>query len=637
MLILLNSNVQSMSLKESNLIIGFLEGLRPTPDLKVWEWADKYRMLSSVSSAEAGRWRTDRVPYMREVFDKLSPSDPCKEVCLMKGVQIAGTEAALNLVGAFIDLEPCPIMYVMPTVDMAKQLSKKRIAHMISECPSLDKKIFGMNKKVGGSSMLEKSYAGGSLSLTGANSASGLRSNPVRVLALDEVDAYPLNLEGEGSPIKLAEARTSTFSRNRKIFKLSTPTVSGASVIEHAMESTDVRKYNVPCPHCGTFQILEFKNLKWEDKDASTAKYECAHCEELIPERYKTQMLANGVWKSTKPENESKYKAGYAINSLYSPLGWIGWDEIAQMWMDDKDDPIRFKTFVNTILGEPWIEKGESPDWEDIFNRREDYKHNSPPNEVEMITSGVDVQKDRLELEIVGWCRNKQTYSIDYRILHGDTTKKEVWDKLTEVIHETWIRPDGIELPLQTMCIDSGYNTTIVYDYCRKFSASRVMPIKGQDNMKTIVSNPRVVDHDRNGKKIGRVKVWSVGSSIIKTEIYANLKLRQTEEGAYPDRYCHFPEYPIEFFKGLTAESLQFKIQNGFRKYQWVKDYVRNEPLDCRVYARAAVYLAGFDRMNDKAWEKLLESRKKMKKGHDKPQNQVKPTKKKTNSFWNGR
>lgn len=635
---MIDTEEQSTSSTESNLILGFLEGLRPTPKLKVWEWADKYRFLSSVSSAEAGRWRTSRVPYMYEIFDKLSPSDPCKEVVLMKGVQIAGTEAALNLVGAFIDLEPCPIMYVMPTVDMAKQLSKKRVAHMISECPSLDSKVFGMHKKSGGSSMLEKSYAGGSLSLTGANSASGLRSNPVRVLALDEVDAYPLNLEGEGSPIKLAEARTSTFSRNRKIFKLSTPTVSGASAVEHALETTDVRKYNVPCPFCGSYQILEFKNLIWEDDDASTAKYKCSHCEELIPERYKTEMLAQGEWKPTVPENVSKYKAGYSINSLYSPLGWIGWDEIAQKYMDEHDDPILFKTFVNTILGEPWIEKGEAPDWEIIFGRREDYKHNNPPNEVEIITAGVDVQKDRLELEIVGWCRDKQTYSIDYRMLWGDTTETEVWDKLTEVVNETWIRPDGIELPLQAMCIDSGYNTTYVYEYCKKFTGNKVMPIKGQDNQKTIVSNPKSVDIDRNGKKVGSVRLWHVGSSIIKSEIYANLKLNQTEEGEYPNRYCHFPEYPVEYFKGITAERLQFKLVNGFRKYQWVKEYPRNEPLDCRVYARAAAYISGYDRMNDKKWDKLKEKRKKVKEGHEKPQpQQPKKKKRKGSSFWGER
>lgn len=628
-------------MQTTDLIESFLKGLRPTPSLKVWEWADKYRMLSSVSSAEAGQWRTSRVPYMFEIFDKLSPTDPCREVDLMKGVQIAGTEAALNLVGCYIDIEPCPIMYVMPTVDMAKQLSKKRMAHLISECSSLNSKIAGMHKKVGGSSMLEKSFAGGSLSLTGANSASGLRSNPVRVLALDEVDAYPLNLEGEGSPVKLAEARTSTFSRNKKIFRLSTPTVSGASVIERNIEKSDKRLYHVPCPHCKEKQPLKFENLKWDDKDPETAKYACEHCGVLIEERYKTWMLSidsGAEWIPSKPENTSKYRAGYAINSLYSPLGWISWAEIARKFMDEKDDPILFKTFVNTILGEPWAEKGESPDWEIIFGRREDYRHNVPPNVVEMITAGVDVQKDRLELEIVGWCRNKQTYSIDYRVLIGDTTESEVWDSLSEVINETWLRPDGTELVMNMMCIDSGYNTSIVYDFCRGFSPNKVVPIKGQDNMKTIVSSPRNVDVGRSGKKVGKVKVWSVGSSVIKSEIYSNLKLSESDDGVFPDRYCHFPEYPVEFFKGMTAEVLKYKMVNGFRKYGWVKEYLRNEPLDCRVYARAAANLAGFDRMNDRQWDALLGQYKVVKTGHDTPQKRLKKRKpKKKSDFWAGR
>lgn len=624
-------------MSDTNLIRSFLEGLRPTPQLKVWEWADRYRMLSSVSSAEAGRWRTSRVPYMYEIFEKLSPNDPCREVVLMKGVQIAGTEAALNCVGAFIDVEPCPIMYVMPTVDMAKGLSKKRVQHMIQECETLNLKVTPMNRREGSSSLLEKFYAGGALTLTGANSAAGLRSQPIRVLILDEVDAYPLNIEGEGSPIKLAEARTTTFSRNKKIFKLSTPTVSGRSAIEHALEGTDKRHLHVPCPHCGAFQTLRFDNLKWPKDEPEKAAYLCEHCDELIDERHKTVMLTAGKWIPSEPDKSSQYKAGYIINSLYSPLGWMSWAEIATKFLSEKDDPILFRTFVNTVLGEPWEERGDAPEWENIFNKREKYPMNQPTDDVRMITVGADVQKDRIEYEVVGWCKDRSTYSIDYRVLHGDTSEREVWNELAKVVSETWMRPDGVELPMMLMAVDSGFNTQFAYDFCRRFDASKVVPIKGgPDTQRTIISTPRNVDVSIHGKATGTIKLWSVGGGVVKSEIYANLRLNPNEDGTFPPNYCHFPEYAPEFFKGITAEQIEFKTINGFRRYTWVKKYARNEPLDCRVYARAAATIAGMDRFNDQHWERLVGNYRRVVKGKDEPQPPKMKVKRKSN-FWGDR
>ncbi len=620
-----------------DLIYGFLEGLRPTPSLTVWEWADKYRMLSSVSSAEAGRWRTDRVPYMREIFTKLSPDDPCQEVVLMKGVQISGTEAALNCVGAYIDLEPCPIMYVMPTVDMAKGLSKKRLHHMISECPTLAAKVTQMNRREGSSSLLEKFYAGGALTLTGANSAAGLRSQPIRVLILDETDAYPLNIDGEGSPIKLAEARTTTYSKNRKIFKLSTPT-DGNSVIAFSLEGTDKNRYHVPCRKCGLFQHLVFANLKWPKGQPTKAVYECEGCGHGIEEnRNKTFMLNEGNWIPSEPDYVSKYKAGYMINSLYSPLGWMSWAQIATKFLAEKDDTILFRTFINTVLGEPWQDRGDAPEWENIYNKRTPYAMNQPNDNVMLITAGCDVQKDRLEVEIVGWCKDKSTYSIDYRVLQGDTSERAVWDSLAEVVNEKWIRPDGIELPLMMLAVDSGYNTQFVYDFCRRFDVTRVIPVKGQDSQRTIVSTPRSIDVSAAGKAIGKMKVWNVGVSVVKSEIYSNLRLNKNEDGTYPPNYCHFPEYGVEYFKGITSEQLVFRMSKGFRKYEWEKVYTRNEPLDCRVYARAAATVVGIDRFNENHWDVLIGRYNKRKEGHAKPISQKVNKPKQKSSFWGDR
>jgi phage terminase large subunit GpA-like protein len=555
----------------------------------------------------------------------------------MKGVQIAGTETALNVVGAYIDLEACPILYVMPTVDMAKTISKKRLAPMISDCPSLKSKVSEMNRREGSSTQIEKFFPGGSLNLTGANSAAGLRSQPMRVLILDEVDAYPLNLENEGSPIKLAEARTTTYSKNKKIFKLSTPTVAGRSAIAFAMEGTDEREYHVPCPHCDEFQTLKFENLKWDKGKPETAQYMCEHCACLIHEKHKTKMLEAGIWKAKYPHLSNELKAGYRINSLYSPLGWMSWAKIAEKFLSEKDDPILFRTFVNTVLGEPWEDRGDAPEWERLFERREDYDRNQPPVQVEMITVGVDVQQDRIELEVCGWTRSKVTWSLDYRVLDGDTTKTEVWDKLAEVVKETWMRPDGVELPMMMMAVDSNYNSQHVYNFCRKFSATQVIPVRGRDQQKTIVSSPSSVDFTLGGKAMGKTKVWNVGVSMLKSALYSDLRLIRNEDGTVPSGYCHFPNYQVEYFKGITAEVLTMKVHKGYPKYEWEKIYNRNEPLDLRVYNRAAAHVLGIDRFTPKHWDVMVGRYRIVKDGHSEP---VTPPKKKVapkSDFWGGR
>lgn len=612
---------------QDNPINSFWDGLRPTPLLKVSEWADKFRKLSSESSAEHGQWRTSRTPYLREVLDNLSPTSTYQEVVVQKAVQLGFTESGLNAVGCYIDISPCPILYVMPTIEMAKGLSKSRVDTMIDACDTLASKIPPARQRDGGNTVLTKEFPGGVLVLAGANSASSLRSRPIRLLVLDEIDAYPMDVDNEGSPVALAEKRTLTFS-NKKIYKLSTPINEGSSAISTAIEGTDKRMYFVPCPCCGAFQTLKFERLRWTEKKYDSVVYHCEHCDESIHERFKTEMLENGYWKATDESKTSSERVGYIINGLYSPTGWLSWRKIAQEYDESKDNPILLKTFVNTILGETWKEKGDAPPWENLYNRRETYRLNQPSKDVVFITVGVDVQKDRLELEVVGWCRGKRTYSIDYRQIVGDTSNKGVWDELAKVVGETWEREDGALIPMRLMAVDTGYNTQYVYDFCRRFDITRVIPIKGQDRQQVVIAAPRSVDTSTAGKKIGKIKVWQVGVSLIKSEIYGYLKLEKDEKDDAPSGYCHFPQYNHEYFRGLTAEQLQFKTdKRGYKTYEWVKKYERNEPLDCRVYARAAASALGLDRFKDEHWDELDKSNR------PGAQNQQPKTKRKS-SFW---
>lgn len=440
--------------------------------------------------------------------------------------------------------------------------------------------------------------------MTGANSAVGLRSMPVAKLFLDEVDGYPLDLDGEGSPIELAKARTRTFSK-RKVFIVSTPTIEGRSAIEREFITTDQRYYQVPCPHCGGMQKLEFEQLKWQKGEPESVRYQCVHCEELIEERFKTDMLANGSWVADHPENYDGKKVGYHINSLYSPLGWYSWGDIVQEWEAAQGDSNKLRTFFNTILGKTWAEQGEAPEWQQLYNRREEYRIGSAPKEVCFITAGVDVQRDRIEIEIVGWGKGKRSWSIDYRVIHGLTAERKVWDELAKVVNEHIATEDGEALPITRMAVDTGYNTQYVYDFCRRFDQTRVIPIKGMPNQGVIISPPRAVDVTTSGKKLGTMRIWPVGVSLVKSELYGYLRLHVDEDGTVPPGYCHFPQYHVEYFKGLTAEQLEFRLVRGFKKFEWVKKYDRNEPLDCRVYARAAAAAVGLDRMSDDHFDQI--------------------------------
>lgn len=581
---------------------GFLDGIKPIPIMTVSEWAEKNRYLSSESAAEPGQWRNARTPYLKAIMDDMSPFSPINEVVVMKGVQLGYTETMLNIMGCYIDINPCPIMYVGPTQQLVEGLSKSRVEPMIDMSPALRAKIAKARSRDSGNTILSKRYVGGILVLTGSNSAASLRSRPILVLLLDEEDAYPFDIEGEGDPAALARKRTSTFGDRRKIFENSTPTVEGASRIERAYNTTDKNKYFVPCPHCGCPQTLEFDLLRWDKGKYDTVHYKCNNCPEFIQERFKPLMLENGNWQPTAPENTNHRRKGYHMNSLYSPYGWLSWAQIAQEWdvAQETNDLNLLKVFVNTNLGETWKEKGDVPPWENIFNRREDYQFNKPPKEVVFITAGADIQKDRIEVELVGWCRGKRTVSLDYRVLIGDTEKIEVWDKLAEIVGETWQRADGLMLPLRMMAIDTGYNTTYVYDFCRRFDATRVIPVKGQDKQAVIYTSPKKVDVTIKGKPAGHIRLWHIGVSVVKSEIYGWLRLQIAEDGTVPGGYCHFPQYGQDYFKGLTGEQLEFKMERGYRKYQWVKKFERNEPLDCRVYARGAAAIVGIDRFEEK-------------------------------------
>lgn len=611
----------------------FAKRMLPDPIITVSEWSDKFRILSTKSSAEPGRWKTSRTPYLKKIMDCMSSNSAYQHIIVQKGAQIGFSEMGNNWLGYIIDQNPGPVMIVQPTLDMAKRFSKQRVDSLIDDCDALSSKIKDRRSKDASNTVFAKEFQGGILLLTGANSAKGLRSMPIRFLFLDEVDAYPGDVDNEGDPINLAIKRTATFSR-RKILTGSTPTEENRSNISKLFQITDQNFYHVPCPICKEFQILRWPQIFWENDylgkpDLKTVGYKCEHCNEIIKEHNKTWMLNEGEWRPTVEENINSKRIGFHLSSLYSPLGWYSWSDAVEDYHEAQNRIEKLKGFVNTVLGEVWTDKGDAPDWKRLYDRRESYQIGKVPKEGLILTCAVDVQKDRLELEIKAWGRDMRSWSVDYRFIAGDTTQEKVWNELSRLLSERFDHESGAQLMISKMAVDSGYNTQAVYNWCRKWPIQRVVALKGADSLRQIVARPRDVDVRYDGKKIRRgAKLFMIGSSMIKSEVFGWLK----QDKSYDDvketyGFPHFPEYDEEYFKMLCSEELRKKKVKGFDRWYWEKIRDRNEALDLFVMNRAAAYLIGIDRYQENDWHKLESELAIAKKG-EKIDNVIKPTRK---------
>ena len=580
------------------------EALRFEADLTVSQWADNNRMLSGKASAEPGPWRTDRTPYLREVMDCLSTTSPVQRVVLMAGAQLGKTEGGANWLGYVIDHAPGPMLMVQPTVDMAKRLSKQRLESLISDTPVLSEKIAPARSRDSGNTMFSKEFPGGMMILTGANSATGLRSTPCRYIFLDEVDAFPGDVDGEGDPVTLAERRSTTFSR-RKIFMTSTPTVKDFSRIEAEYLLSDQRRFFVPCPCCGGMQWLKWTQLKYQDNDPSTARYECEACCERFSENHKTGMLQAGEWRATAPGDGKT--AGFQISSLYSPLGWKSWHEVVEDFLRAKGDAPRLKTWVNTVLGETWEEDYASKVSADgLLERCEHFEPAVIPENGLALTVGVDVQDNRLAVSVWAWGRDEEGWLLDHQEIYGDPSRQELWKQLDEVALREWPHVLGGKLRPDVVAIDSGgHFTAEVYQYARERGRQGVIAIKGQSQRgKPPIGKPSKVDINAKGQTLKRgAQVWPVGSDTAKTTLFGRLKHNEPGPG-----YLHFHmQTTSEYFEQLTAEKQVLRTnRNGFPVREWVLPASkRNEALDCLVYAYAALnrMYQRFDRRT--MWDQL--------------------------------
>ncbi|PZX03200.1 phage terminase large subunit family protein [Celeribacter halophilus] len=611
-----------------DILKAWLSGIAPDPAFTVTQWADEKRYLSSKGAAEPGKYTSARTPFMQGIMDALSPSHWAQKIVFAKSAQVGATEAGINWIGHVMEVAPGPFLAVQANETTAKRFSRQRIDPMIDATPTIRDIVAPAKQRDSGNTQLEKSFPGGHLIIAGGNSAAGLRSMPMRYVHLDEVDAYKDDLDEEGDPVTLAEARTNTFGRRKKIFVSSTPTVKGASRVEAEFELTDQRRYFVPCPHCLGLQWLKFERLRWDRGEPKSVRYVCEHCEQPIAERHKTWMMdpENGAeWQPTAdPEMVQKAREacviGFHISGLYSPIGWLSWEEIARKFEAAKGKEAQMKAFKNTVLGETWEEKGEAPDWQKLYERREDYKMGTVPKGGLVLTMGVDVQRTgRIEASVWAWGRNSESWLVDHIVLDGDVTKTDVWDDLTDLCDATWMHESGRPMQVARVGIDTGDGMTVdaVYAWVRKMGRGQVHAVKGMGGFDRHypVDGPSYVDVNEGGKKIKRgVALWKVSVSVYKLETYRWFRLKKpTDEdlaagGEFPAGYIHTGQgTPPEWFKQATAEQLVSRKnkRTGFSRSEWVKTRDRNEALDCRVYARAVADLMGVDRWDDTRWDDL--------------------------------
>jgi phage terminase large subunit GpA-like protein len=608
--------------------ITFAEAIAPDPDRTIDQWADEKRVLPPETSAEPGPWRTDRVPFTREIMQALSPIDPCQEVTFVAGTQVSKTETGNNFIGFIMDEAPGPAMMVLPTSNTGKRSSRTRLAKMIESTPSLRGKISDSSRDKTNSATM-KEFPGGVLVIAGANSAAELKSMPVRYLFEDEVDEYPDDVDGQGPADELAEKRTDTFVR-KKIFRTSTPTEKGRSKIWRHWERSDQRQYHVPCPHCGHEQTLVWDQMRWETRkvyevtladsgeihevEASTEGaverdtgelidvwYECGACQARIEEYEKTEMLERGRWIAANPVSRRR---GYHLNALYSPVGWFAWRQAVEKRLEADRDPTKFllKVWTNTVLAEAYADTGDQASALELKARAESYALKTVPAGGLMLTAGADIQANRIEVKVKAWGRGEESWLVDYQVIHGDTESAEVWERAAAYLHETkFMHEYGVPMKVVAAAFDTGYRTQTAYDFCRRYRHRNYIAVKGVSRPgKSILGRPSAQDVTHRGVTIkGGVQLWPVGVDTGKARIYGRLKILAPGPGC-----MHFPlGLPDEYYEGLIAERLVTKFVRGYAVRVFELDAgVRNEPLDTENYSYAAALYAGVSRLN---WDKL--------------------------------
>lgn len=578
----------------------------PPENISVDEWADRHRRLSAESSAEAGPWRTSRTPYMREPMRAFS--DPkVRKVVIVAASQVGKTEVELNALGYVMDQDPGTVIFVHPTLDDAKKFSRLRIAPMLRDCPRLKRKVHDVRDSKASKTVLQKSFPGGMLMLTGSNAPSALASTPARYIFGDERDRWAKSAGKEGDPWALAEARQTTFY-NAKSVEVSTPTIKGASNIETAYAGGTQERWVVKCPHCGEWHDVDFDYIRFEPWSETVngkkvwhikggVDWCCPSCGCLSSEQEVRD--APHKWRADNPSAyDEKGIRSFWLNAFASP--WVPWERIVIRFLEAKDDHQKLQVVYNTLLGKLWEDRGDLASDDELLARREDYGTRLDGTEVELpdgvlcLTCGVDTQDNRLEYEVVGHGQWGETWGIEKGVIMGRPDTDEVWQRLDGVVEHVYRYRDGGGIRISMTCVDSGgHYTQEVYERCRARQGSRVFAIKGKggEGIPYTSIPTKVAIRDK------RATCWlyTIGVDAGKSSIMSSLKVQE-----HGPNFAHFPRgrgYDENYFNGLLSERMVLTTGSTGNRWRWEKipGHERNEPLDCRNYAMAALKILNPD------------------------------------------
>lgn len=571
--------------------------LAAPPKLTLSEWAERYAVLSRETSAQTGRFRA--FGYQTGIMDAVT--DPSvTEITVMKSARVGFTKILDHIVGYYLHQDPSPILLVQPRVEDAEDYSKTEISPMLRDTPALAAIAGDPKSRDSGQTILKKTLLNGSsLSLVGANSPGGFRRITARIILFDEVDGYPVGGAGsEGDQIALGTKRSETFW-NRKIVTGSTPTVKGLSRIEKRYEESDQRRFHVPCPHCGEKQVLEWggedtpHGIKWRKDESGqhlpdTAFYVCSANGCIIDEADKPEMISGGEWIASKP---FKGHAGFHIWAGYSLFVNAAWSKLVAEWLRVKSDPLARQTFVNLVLGQPYEDRGDKALNERTLAARAEVWAGEVPHGVAVVTAGLDTQDDRVEIEIVGWGRNEERWSIAHEVIEGDPDSPKVWEQVDAYLKRIWRRADGRGFEVAAACIDSGgHHTEKVYEFSKARLGRRIWAIKGESARGGARSPvwPTKRPSARNKQSFRPV---IIGVNAAKDVIRSRLHLDQPAPGEAKAGYMHYKaDLDINFFAQLVSERSVIKTVKGQRFRVWELAPGRaNEALDLAVYSYAAL------------------------------------------------
>lgn len=566
--------------------------LAPPPKLTLSQWAERYAVLSRETSAQTGRFQA--YAYQTGMLDAVT--DPTvTEITVMKSARVGFTKVLDHVIGFFIHQDPSPILMVQPRVEDAEDYSSTEIEPMLRDTPVLAEITGDLKAKDAKQKLLKRVFRNGaSISFVGANSPGGFRRITARVILFDEVDGYPKGGAGEeGDQIALGTKRSETFW-NRKIVLGSTPTVKGESRIEKAWLRSDQRRFFVACPQCGERQYLEWggpdtpHGIKWRRDERGeslpeTAYYVCKANGCIIDEASKPEMVAGGEWRATNPSGDH---AGFHIWAGYSLHVNAAWPKLVAEWLRVKSDPLARQTFFNLVLGEPYEERGEKALGEGRLLARCEAYAAEVPDGVAVVTVGGDVQDDRIELEVVGWGQNEESWSIAHEVIEGDPDLTATWDLVDAYLKRTWRRGDGRPYAVSAACIDSGgHHTQRVYEFCRARLGRKIWAIKGE-SARGGARSPVWPTKRPTARMKAAFRPIIIGVNAAKDVIRTRLHIEQPGAG-----YMHFPaDRDLNYFAQLTAERSVVKTMAGQRFRVWeCPAGRRNEALDLRVYAYAAL------------------------------------------------